>query len=1027
MTAAERMLAPMGGRLVSPTFVGRRDALAAAAGMLRRTRAGRASHLLVAGEAGIGKTRLAEAVSESAQVDGFHVLRGGCLRLGSGELPYRPIGEVLRGIERDLDPDELAVVVGDDGPVLGRIAPALGRRDPRAIDPEAPSELARSRLFDAILAALQRLSGLAPVLLVVEDLHWADQASLDVLSSLLRSRHDARIAALLTFRSDELHRRHPLRPWLGEMQRLDALERIDLGPFSVEETRELIAAITGVDPGDEVPGEVQRRADGNPLFIEELLARQGAGRGAPGLPPTLRDILRARAASVPDDAQAVLAVAAVADRPLDADMLVRVSGLPVGAADAALEAALDRGLLVAAGDAPDRLVFRHALVQEVVYDDLLPGERVRLHGAFAAELASSIPRSREPGRWAELAAHWDAARDEPRTLAAAVRAAEEAERAFAFDAALARYRRALTAWDLVVDPAAIAGLDRIEILARAASVAALAGDGGTVALLREGIAEADRLGDAARGSVLRGRLGHALWLGGDPAGAEAAYGEALTRMPPGPPTMERAQLLARIAQSLMLGGRDLESIRLAESAVAMAREVGDRRIEGQALNTLGSSLTYHGRSDLGAEYLERSLAISLDVGDPDDIARAYLNVVESLADSGREERALDLAGEGIERARSMSVEATYGTFLAYRIAAILYDLGRWDEAARIVAEWRLEVPGPDAEVYFLARIVEALVITVQLGVATGDWESATTTLTGVGGIIGRFAPEYQYTGPYRSALAELALWQRRPGDALAAVEAGLDALGATDDARFGSRLLRLGLRAAADLAEIARDRRDVTAEAEAVRVATALRAGTDPERSTGGDADGALAAEIAAEVAGAAAEETRLLGAGDPAAWRESVTRWQARGRPYPAAYARWREAEASLANGDRAGATVALAEAYATAVRLGARPLSEAISSLARRARLPLRPPGGGERIGTRPEETAPARSAAAGLGLTPRECEVLELVAQGMTNRQIAEALYISVYTAGVHVSRILGKLGATSRTEAAGIAYRLGIVER
>ncbi len=916
-------------------------------------------------------------------------------------------------------------MVGDDGPVLGRIAPVLGRQEPGPIDSEALSDFARSpvrcdpRCAPAVLRA-------GPVLLVVEDLHWADQASLDVLSSLLRSRRDARIAALLTFRSDELHRRHPLRPWLGEMEQLDVLERIDLEPFTVEETRELIAAITGVDPGDEVPSQVQRRADGNPLFIEELLARPGPGRGAPGLPPTLRDILRARAASVPDDAQAILAVAAVAGRPLDADMLARVSGLPATAVDAALAATLDQGLLVATGDGPDLMAFRHALVQEVVYDDLLPGERVRLHGAFAGELAASTPRSRDPGRWAELALHWDAARDEPRTLEAAVRAAEDVERAFAFDAALAWYRRALAAWGSVVDPTAIAGLDRVELLARAASVAALAGDGGHIALLREGIAEADRLDDAVRGSVLRGRLGHALWLGGDPAGAEAAYGEALARMPPGPATAERAQLLARIAQSLNLSGRDLESIRLAESAVAMAREVGDRRIEGLALNTLGSDLTYHGRSDLGGEYLERSLAIALDVGDPDDIARAYLNVVESLADSGREERALGLARDGIERARSMSVETTYGIFLAYRMAAILYDLGRWDEAARIVAEWRLEVPGPDDAAYALARIVEALVITVELSVATGDWESATTTLTGVGRIIGRFAPEYQYTGPYRSALAELALWQRRPGDALAAVEAGLDALGVTDDPRFRVRLLRLGMRAAADLAEAARDRRDVAAEAEAVRVATALRVRTTAERSTGGDPDGALAAELAADAAMAEAEETRLRGPGDPAAWRESVARWQARGRPYPAAYARWREAEASFAHGDRAGATAALAEAHGTAVRLGARPLSDAISALSRRARVPLPSPGE-EGNGAHPEETAPRPSAAAELGLTPRECEVLELVAQGMTNRQIAEALYISVYTAGVHVSRILGKLGATSRTEAAGIAYRLGLVER
>ncbi len=292
-------------------------------------------------------------------------------------------------------------------------------------------------------------------------------------------------------------------------------------------------------------------------------------------------------------------------------------------------------------------------------------------------------------------------------------------------------------------------------------------------------------------------------------------------------------------------------------------------------------------------------------------------------------------------------------------------------------------------------------------------------------LIVRFEADEEYTGPWACAMAELALWQRRPHDALAEIEAGLTRVETTDDIYWRMRLLRLGLCAAADLAEIARHRRDVAAEAEVTGIAAALRARTASAVDAIAGTDGGLAVELAAEETTAAAEETRLHGRSDPSAWRAAAAGWEARERPYQRAYARWREAEACLSQGDRAAGADALGEAARIVGQLGPGPLMDAVSALARRARIPLAPAPGGARGAA--GASGPGRRCRSEFGLTPREREVLELVSLGMTNAQIAAALFISVHTAGVHVSRILGKLGVASRTEAASMAYRLGITGR
>jgi DNA-binding CsgD family transcriptional regulator/tetratricopeptide (TPR) repeat protein len=1024
------MLDRMGGRLVSPTFVGRREALDVAAEMLARVIAGQPSHLLVAGEAGIGKTRLVQAVGDLAKARGCIVASGRSIPLGSGELPYAPIREALRALAADLDPPTLRAVLGADGPDLARITPGLGPEGPRRAASSVSGE-ARARVLEAFLGMVGRLARIAPVVLVMEDLQWADSASLDLLSFILRVLRDERVGLVLTLRTDGLDHRGRLGGWLGEVERLDAVWRVDVEPLTPAETRDLVAAIRGSEPTDDLVDRVVRRSDGNPLFVEELLAHDDARAGGAALPATLLDILRSRVATVPAAARDLLDVLAIAGGDVDVDLAAEVSDMPPDGFDSAVEASVARHLLVLErAQPPARLAFRHALIADVVSDSIGPVEMTRLHRAWAEALTGRAtgPGSGEPGLWAEIAAHWDAARDEEWAFAAAIRAAGEAEHAYAFSAAFLQYRRALDGWGRVAEPEALAGIDRVDVLTRAANAAWLGGGEGQIPLLREAIELADRAGDVRRRAALQGRLGHAWLAVGDHSAARVLYDHALATMPQDATREERAFMLSRLAQARRLAGAFHEAVRVAEEAVVAARAVGDRAIEAHATNTLGAAAVGLGRCAYAAACLREAVAIAVEVGEPGEVGRAYTNGVEVLRVAGHDHEAIALGEEGMERLRAMGMEASFGRIVRSQVALTEFHLGLWVAAASRLERAFGPLDGAPALGATPSLALERAVSTTELYVATGAWDAVSTRLADVRGYLDRSDPDEQWAGPYATAAAEMALWQARPRDALEAVEFGLGRIELTDDVAWRIRLLCLGTRALADLAEVARDRRDLDARSGALAAAARLLERTEPATAEIAGMDGGLALELAAEVATTAGEETRLRGSSDAAAWHAAADLWLARERPYPRAYALWRAAEASLVSRDRPSATAALQAAAGIARRLGAAPLLREIEALARRAR--IRPEGPAEVVGAPPSgagDPDPAAAAAAQVGLTAREREVLELIAAGLTNRQIADALFISVNTAGIHVSRILGKLGASTRTEAADIAWRQGIISR
>jgi DNA-binding CsgD family transcriptional regulator/tetratricopeptide (TPR) repeat protein len=1001
----------MSGRLVSPIVVGRATELASIADGLDAAGHGTATTLLLAGEAGVGKSRLVGEAMRMAGERGMQVLRGACVNIGAAGVPYGPIVEALRELQRELPPDDMSGLVGAAGPDLARLLPSVG--GPGLPEPTGQSQWLQARLLEAVLGFIGRLAARAPVLFVVEDLHWADPGTRETLTYLVRNLRSDPVVLLMTYRSDELHRRHPLLPWLAELDRTGRVQRIDVARLEPAVTHELLASILGTEPDAELVQRVVERSDGNPFFIEELAMAERSSSDR-GMPPTLRGILLARISALAEDAQTVVGVAAVAGRRVDHDLLAVVAGQAEATTIAALRDAVGQQVLIAdqGGDA-DGYAFRHALMQEAAYDDLLPGERRRLHRAFAEAVAARPVGSGAAdaaAHWAELAYHWSATRDDERALEASVRAATAAVEAYAFADALRQFETAMDLWTSVDDPETVAGLDLASLLDRASEIASLDGQTRRGATLREAaIAELGADADPAVRALYLEKLGRQRWLAADTAGALRAYDEAMAMA--APPNPARARILSGYGQLLMLLDHWDESRRLCEEALALARAAGDRQVEGHALCTVGADYAALRRSADGIAAIEEAHRIAVDIGNFDDIGRANVNLTNTLVYSGRSERATVVVRDGMAEAERIGIASSYGCYLAHEGVQALNDLGRWSEALELsTATFARQSVEPHLDRYGLARLVPLL---VSMGAPTAE-----ERLDQLGRLLEGRPPEAQFSIPYHLARAEHQLWTGRPAEALATAQRALRAVDVDVFGWYAMPLAPIAARAAAELAELARASRDGALDATAREgwdaLASSLRAAAEAgslERH-----DPPADAQVQAGVAVIDAERCRVLDAPQVDAWRRAVEAAVVDTRPYPLAYARWRLGEALLADGDRAGATDVLREAHATAVALGAAPLRAAIEGLAARARVALTPEA--------PAPVAVGPVAADPFGLTRREREVLVLVSTGRTNRQIADELFISESTAGVHVSNILGKLGVATRTEAASVAVRLNL---
>jgi DNA-binding CsgD family transcriptional regulator/tetratricopeptide (TPR) repeat protein len=988
----------MTGRVTSASFVGRQAELGRLHWAWQSAAAGEPKALLIGGEAGVGKTRLVQEFVQRVG-DQAQVLVGSCVQLSGGGLPYGPIVDALRGLTRNLDPaglDELSGSAPDD---LTRLLPGVA--PPRLSEPV--SEFRQARLFELLLRFLDRLSERAPVVLIVEDLHWADQSTLDMLRFLVSMVGRERLLLIATYRSDELHSGHPLLAVLAELDRSPRIDHLQLPRFDRKELAELLRGILGVPPPPETLQRVFSQSDGNAFLAEELIAAAGSQTGR-HLSPRLQGLLLARIVGLAEDTRQVLQVAATIGRRVDHDLLAAASQLDEARLLTAVREAVDRQLLDAEGDAYG---FRHVLLQEAVYNELLPGERRRLHAAVARALTKDPHSQALPQTAAELSHHWYASHDYSQALKASITAARAAADVYGFIEAHIQFERALTLWGQVPNAREQVALSVPELLLEAGEAARWAGAADrAVALTQQVLADVSPSIEPARIGALHARLGDYLSDTGDGKAAMATYEEACRLVANELSSPEKAHVLAAHGAALMRESHFEASRVRCQEAIVVARSVGARAQEGHALNTLGCDLAALGDLKGGIAALRRAHALAEETGTFDDISRAYYNLSAVLTvGAGRPEEALEASQQGLQRMRELGLElAVPGHILRGNVAWTLWLLGRWQEAENLTSDaLTRELPAWFAlHMHLLQGRLQLAQGRLELAQAQG--EVAVTMAQQVSDpVLHASLQEY---------LAELLNWRGDHQAARAAVARGLGHLAETDETLTTIWLCNTGLRAEADAAERVYDRH-TDAEFQEIHV-SGEQLLAQARELLAGLGHGVIPPEASADAAGCEAEFSRLERHSDPERWAAVVASWDRLSRPYEASYARWRQAEALLTiKAARATATV-LRQAHKAARELHAQLLLREIERLAKRGRIDLQTQG--------PMPRAAEASPAARLGLTPREQEVLQHLVEGRTNRQIARALFISEKTASVHVSNIMSKLGAANRSEAAAIAHRL-----
>jgi DNA-binding CsgD family transcriptional regulator/tetratricopeptide (TPR) repeat protein len=1002
-----------------PSLIGRARELASLRDRLDRAAAGRGSAVLVTGEAGIGKSRLTRELAADARYRGWGLAEGRCVAVGGEPLRRAALLDLLR-------------------------TPGT---------PGLASGASTEELLERVLSLVDSASAPAPLLVVVEDLHWADRATCEVLMVLARHVADRPACLVLTSRDDELPRGHHVRGFLAELRRAQLVTAVALPRLGAADVATLIQHLVGpVEPTR--ASAVFERSGGNPLLVEELsIAGVGAATDASAgggtaagrdLEDRFVDVLLTRTERLSEVAAAIVNAVSAAGRYVDETVLAEVVDAAADRFAAGLREGLDLHLLVRCGDA---VGFRHVLVGEAVHGQLLRSERTSLHARWAAVLSR---RDEDP---AVLAHHWAEADDPERALTASVGAGDAALGAIAPHEAMVHYRRALDLWRVVDDPVGQAKRSRTDLCALAAESANWAGapvDAVELVTMALASQAEDDPGDGVATSRLLERQGWYLLRQGRTDAARAPYQAAVEGLPDDAPPAHRARVLAgsvRIwerqrdpARALATGQAALAAAQAAVATGASAGSDAHAAAElGQVRYMLSRALLAAGQTDAALDELAASIAAAEEAVNAVSLSISLLDRADVLAPLGRLDEVVVEALAAADRLQARGHNDPHALLCRGTAAAVLHRQGR-TEPARALAESIV------ADARTPSTLAFGHLATGVLDLDQGRLGDAREHLE-----MARFlsAPLFdgRMAGSLATGRAELALAEGRADDARAAVDEGIERVACTGDDEVLCDLCLLGLRIAADRASQSDQRRSERARArDASAIARyerrlavlVLDHTSDTDRVPDGvgaafpGSDGGSGWErpVARTLALAwDAERARLDGAPDADAWARAADGWAAIGRPRHAALARLRQAEALLGRAEtRPAAEDVLAQALKQARVVGSQLLTDHVVSVARRAGVtlagPLSPAGTGTATAaSRGNSVGPAdgdlRSRLA--SLTRREREVLDLVAGGSTNRQIGAALYISTKTASVHVSRILAKLGVVSRREAAELAHR------
>ncbi|KQY23607.1 LuxR family transcriptional regulator [Cellulomonas sp. Root485] len=944
---------------------------------LQRAGVGEPTAVLIGADAGVGKTRLLRHVAELADASGARVVVAHCVDLGEIGLPYLPFAEALSQLYA-LDPEGVGAVVANR-PALARLLPG-----PSGSGAAPDDQSNRLQLFDGLVEVLGAVGRPGhPLLLVLEDLHWADASSRDVLRFLVSRLRDQHLLVVASYRTDDLHRRHPWRPVATELSRHPRVERLDLSPFTDDELREFTTALSGSPLTESTLRRVIDRSEGNAYFAEELLE---AGAEADELPWSLADVLRARLELLDPSVQRLARIASAAGRRVSEPLLraaVTADGdaqlTAPGAVDAALREAVAHHVLVG----EDELIaFRHALLAEAVYTDLLPGEQSSLHRAYLRVLRDDPTL----GPSSQLASHALRAPDLPTALRASLDAADQAHEVLAPAEELRHLEVVLRLWEAVPEVTATLGTDHIDVLVAAAAAASRAGQvDRAVQLARASVEET--ASDVQRQASLRTSLARYL------LGVESVHdaleqsSRALAELPD-TATPARAWALATYARSALNADLDDEAVASATRAVELARQAGAADAESDALTTLAVLVVDD--ENRAAELLRSALARAREACDYATELRTMYNLASNRYYAGDLPGATQVTADGVERARSLGMTwSVYGVELHMFTQLIRYVSG--DLTPATIGAVPDELADTLIAVNLYAAAARGDADTAERGHALEPRWSRDGLIALVAG--GCTIDAHTWRGELDEAIA-LALrllehlWRAWSDYFLGGIWLVALAMSALADAATQERLLG----------------RDVS---ERVALGDRLleRARTTAER--GRPRGGRLGPEGRAWLARAHAEHSRLTGVNDVDLWRATVAEFDY-GYRYEVARSRFRLAEALLEAGDRDAARDEAGLALTHADAMGAVPLATAVRGLARRGRLDLP----GVRVG--------------GVDvLTAREAEVLALVAQGLSNRQIGEKLFISAKTVSVHISNLLAKLGVSGRAEAVSVAHQRGLI--
>lgn len=685
---------------VRSSMVGRDEEWAVVQDLLAAAAEGSPGVLLVGGEAGIGKSRLVAEAGEEARGLGMQVRVGRCLEVGEGPMPYAPVAHFLRSVVRGRSRADADALVGGRRSDLVGLVHELGegRDGPPVDDAVAPGQM-----LVAVATVIERLAGERPLLLVLEDLHWADASTLDLLHYLARTLGEVPILVVGTYRVDELDRRHPLRLLLGELARLPHVERIDLRPLDPDDATALVRRLLGGTSGADIVETVARRSGGNPFYVEELVSAHRAGRPT-GLGAELRDVVASRLGRLPEQSLRLVEVVAVAGGDVDERLLAAIAGEGPGELLSTLRPSVDRRVLVTTEDG---YRFAHDLVREVVVDDLLPGARMALHRRVAGALERHPETA--PGGAAAAAAyaahHWRAARDDQMEFDACLRAVADLRSVGAVRRALELDERVLELWNEVDRSRAP---DRATVCQRAADSARLAArHRRCAALYREALADAGVQGELE--AELRCSL--ALAIADARQGASVALVEmqrALDLIDDCPETPRTIRVLHAAARLRLIHNQvDDETVELARRAHRAATTAGASNTELHAAITLGSLIaarSEHGGA--GFAQLRDALALARRRGDLEATSRAFNNLVVAhrSCDAGAAalEADLDVARTWL---RGLDVEEfMYSNVLLLNIALTAAEHGAWERVDEVLATCRhRRLDGHSLAAFHIAR------------------------------------------------------------------------------------------------------------------------------------------------------------------------------------------------------------------------------------------------------------------------------------------------------------------------------------